>query len=170
MDKWAFEHSLTMMAPSKTYNVPGLSCSFIIIPNAALRLRFQKSSRGMITEINCLGYVGCEAAYRHGEPWRQQLLQVLRGNYQLAYSYIRERLPKIHPFPVEATYLMWLDVRPLGLEDPLKFFEDHGVGLSNGALFGAPGFLRLNFGCPREMLERALDRMEKAYRTLDGGH
>ena len=167
VDPWAYEHSLTLMAPSKTYNVPGLSCSFIIIPDTSLRLRFQKASRGMITEINCLGYVGCEAAYRHGEPWRQALLTVLRSNYERVYSFVQERLPRIRMLPMEATYLAWLDMRDLGLEAPDRFFEEHGVGLSNGALFGAPGFLRLNFGCPRTMLEEALERMERAYRTLD---
>ncbi|MGC9451308.1 MAG: MalY/PatB family protein [Oceanipulchritudo sp.] len=166
VDPWAMDHSLTLMAPSKTYNVPGLSCSYIIIPDRSLRLRFQKASRGMITEINCLGYVGCEAAYRHGEPWRQELLRVLRGNYERAHAFIRERMPRIRMFPPEATYLAWMDVRDLHLDAPDRYFEEHGVGLSNGALFGAPGFLRLNFGCPREMLDCALDRMAQAVHNL----
>jgi len=168
LDPWAHDHSLTLMAPSKTYNVPGLGCSFIIIPNAGLRARFQRASRGMITEVNCFGYAGCEAAYRHGEPWRQSLLEVLRGNYACLRGFIRERMPKIRVFPLEATYLAWLDVRDLGLEAPERHFEEHGVGLSNGALFGSPGFLRFNFGCPRKMVESALDRMEAAYHKLDG--
>ena len=168
VDPWAYEHSLTLMAPSKTYNVPGLSCSFILIPDAALRLRFQKASRGMITEINCFGYVGCEASYRHGGPWLEGVLEVLRGNYQRTYAFIREHLPRIHMFPMEATYLAWMDVRGLGLEAPDKYFEEHGVGLSNGALFGQPGFLRLNFACPREMLDCALERMADAYHKLEG--
>ena len=166
LDPWAYDHSLTLMAPSKTYNIPGLSCSFIIIPNPELRIRFQQASRGMITEVNCLGYVGCEAAYRHGEPWRQELIGVLRDNYELTYRFVRERLPQIHMFPMEATYLAWLDMRALGLEAPDRHFEEHGVGLSNGALFGSPGFLRLNFGCPRKMLETALDRIEQGYHNI----
>jgi cystathionine beta-lyase len=168
VDPWCHENSLTLMAPSKTFNVPGLSCSFILIPDPALRLRFQKASRGMITEINCLGYVGCEAAYRHGGPWLQELRRVLRANYEKAYSFIGENLPRVRMFPMEATYLAWLDVRDLGLESPDRYFEEHGVGLSNGALFGSPGFLRLNFGCPPEMLDCALDRMAVAYHKLDG--
>jgi cystathionine beta-lyase len=166
LDDWAYDHSITLMAPSKTYNVPGLSCSFIIIPNPEIRVRFQRASRGMITEVNAFGYAGCEAAFRYGEPWRQELLKVLRGNYELAYRTIREQMPKIHMFPMEATYLAWLDVRALGLKDPDRHFEDHGVGLSNGALFGSPGYLRLNFGCPRKMLESALERMTKAYQAV----
>ena len=166
LDDWAYDHSLTLMAPSKTFNVPGLACSFIIIPNASLRTRFQRASRGMITEVNCLGYVGCEAAYRHGGPWLEELLKVLRGNYEYTYEFVRDRMPKIHMYPMEATYLAWFDVRQLGLKVPDKYFEEHGVGLSNGALFGQAGHLRLNFGCPRKMLESALERMEAAYHKI----
>jgi cystathionine beta-lyase len=166
VDEWAYDHSLTLMAPSKTYNVPGLSCSFIIIPNPALRLRFQRASRGMITEVNCLGYVGCEAAYNHGEPWRQELLKVLRSNYEHTLSFVCERMPRIKMIPMEATYLAWMDVKGLNLDQPDKYFEEHGVGLSNGAYFGSPGFLRLNIGCPRKMLDCALERMEAAYKAL----
>ena len=166
VDDWCFDHALTLMAPSKTFNVPGLSCSFILIPNPALRLRFQRASRGMITEINCLGYVGCEAAYRHGGPWLKEVRKVIRGNYEHAYRFIRENMPRIHTFSMEATYLAWMDVRGLGRDRPELFFEEHGVGLSNGALFGAPGFLRLNIGCPRKMVDMALERMAKAYASL----
>lgn len=168
LDPWARDHSLTLMAPSKTYNVPGLSCSFIIVPNKGLRRRFQQASRGLITEVNCLGYAGCEAAYRHGEPWRQALLEVLRKNYLRTQSFLREEMPRIRMFPMEATYLAWLDVRALGLEKPDQHFEEHGIGLSNGAFFGSPGFLRLNFGCPPKMLETALERMKSAYTACTG--
>ncbi|MEX0332153.1 MAG: MalY/PatB family protein [Puniceicoccaceae bacterium] len=166
VDDWAFDHTLTLMAPSKTFNVPGLSCSFILIPNPALRLRFQRASRGMITEINCLGYVGCEAAYRHGGPWLKEVRKVIRGNYEHAAAYIKEHMPRIRLFPMEATYLAWLDVRDLGLDRPEQYFEEHGVGLSNGAYFGSQGFLRLNIGCPRKMLDIALERMTTAYNNL----
>ena len=76
-------------------------------------------------------------------------------------------MPRIRIFPMEATYLAWMDVRDLGLDHPETFFEEHGVGLRNGAYFGSPGFLRLNIGCPRKMLDCALERMEAAYATLD---
>lgn len=166
VDPWARENSLTLMAPSKTYNIPGLACSFIIVPDARLRLRFQKASRGMITELNCFAYAGCEAAYRHGEPWRRALLEQLRENYATVLDWVEKELPGISMVPMEATYLAWLDVRGLGLDKPAAFFEDHGVGLSDGALFGKAGFLRLNFGCPPDMLQRALERMAKACQTL----
>ena len=166
IDDWVKDNSLTLMAPSKTFNVPGLACSYIIIPNAQLRMRFLRASRGMITEVNCLGYIGCEAAYRFGEQWLTDLLAVLRQNYRKTYRFIRENMPRIHMFPMEATYLAWMDVRQLNLERPEAFFEENGVGLSNGVLFGSPGFLRLNFGCPPQMLDCALERMLAACNKL----
>ncbi|HMP75227.1 MAG TPA: PatB family C-S lyase [Kiritimatiellia bacterium] len=158
----AAARAITFHAPSKTYNLPGLACAYAVIPDDGLRTTFLRACRGIITEINAFGYAGCAAAYRHGEPWRQALLAYLRGNRDLVYSFIRERLPQITLHPMEATYLAWLDVRALKLEHPQRFFEDAGVGLSNGVDFGTPGFLRLNFGCPRTRLEEGLERMARA--------
>lgn len=166
LDPWCHDHSLTLMAPSKTYNVPGLACSYVIIPNLQLRTKFQHAARGMITEVNCMGYTGCEAAFTHGEPWRQQMLAVLRTNYHRLFDFIHDKMPRIRMRPMEATYLAWLDVRDLNLDHPDRFFEQHGVGLSNGALFGSPGFLRFNFGCPTHQVDAALERMHKAYLSL----
>ncbi len=158
----AAARTITLHAPSKTYNLPGLACAYAVIPDDGLRTTFLRACRGIITEINAFGYAGCAAAYRHGEPWRQALLAYLRANRELVYSFIRERMPGIVLHPMEATYLAWLDVRELKLEHPHRFFEDAGVGLSNGVDFGAPGFLRLNFGCPRARLLTALERMARA--------
>jgi cystathionine beta-lyase len=166
LGEWARDHSLTLMAPSKTYNVPGLACSFIVVPNPTLRRQLQQAARGLITEVNCMGYVACEAAYRAGEPWRMALLEVLRNNFARLRERIQTEMPRIHLFHLEATYLAWMDVRPLGLADPVAFFEEHGVGLSDGTLFGSPGFVRFNFGAPASMVESALDRMAAAYHTL----
>jgi cystathionine beta-lyase len=154
--------TITLLSPSKTYNLPGLACAYALIPNEALREQFKRVSRGLVTEINAFGYAGCAAAYRHGEPWRQELLAYLRGNRDLVYAFARAHLPGLVLQPMEATYLAWLDVRGLGLEHPVKFFEDAGVGLSNGVDFGAPGFVRLNFGCPRSVLQEGLERMRRA--------
>ena len=158
----AHERTITLLSPSKTYNLPGLSCAYAVIPDDGLRNAFKRAARGIITEVNAFGYAGCAAAYRHGEPWRQELRAYLRGNRDLVYSFIGERLPKIRMAPMQATYLAWLDVRALDLDNPVKFFEDAGVGLSNGLDFGAPGFLRLNFGCPRDRLQEGLERMAQA--------
>lgn len=157
--------SITLMAPSKTYNVPGLGTSLAIIPDAALRARFNRAAAGVVAEVTCLGFTACEAAYRDCEPWRQQLLAYLRGNR----DYLVDALPRALPglkieAPVEATYLLWMNVAGLGIPDPVAHFERHGVGLSDGAPFGArPGtHLRLNFGCPRATLVEAVRRMQAA--------
>jgi cysteine-S-conjugate beta-lyase len=157
--------TVTFMAPSKTFNVPGLGTSFAVIPDAALRARFAKASAGIVAEVNVLGYVACEAAYRDGEPWRLALLDYLRGNRDLLVTRLASDLPGVRlEAPVEATYLAWLNVADLGLAQPVRHFEAHGVGLSDGAPFGArPGaYVRINFGCPRATLDEGLNRMKAA--------
>jgi cystathionine beta-lyase len=161
----AAARTIALYSPSKTYNLPGLACSYAVIPDEQKRAAFKKAARGIITEINAFGYAGCAAAYQHGEPWRQALLDYLRDNRDLVYQSVRNRLPGVVMHPMQATYLAWLDVRALRLESPVSFFEDAGVGLSNGIDFGAPGFLRLNFGCPRATLEQAFDRMTAAIKA-----
>ncbi|TVP77090.1 MAG: putative C-S lyase [Puniceicoccaceae bacterium] len=156
------QRTITLMAPSKTYNLPGLACAYSIIENPQLRARFQKTIRGIITEVNCFGYAGITAAYSDGEAWHQALLAYLRNNYQLLYDFVQAELPGITFRPMEATYLAWLDVSRLGLKDPLAHFEQHGVGLSDGTPFGAPQHLRLNFGCPRSRLETGLKMIKTA--------
>lgn len=157
--------TLTLMAPSKTYNVPGLGTSFAIIPDAGLRAKFVRATAGIVAEVTCLGFTACEAAYRHGEPWRQELLATLRGNRDFLLEFLARELPQIRvEAPMEATYLAWLNVADLGWEDPVARFEEHGVGLSDGRFFGSqPGrHVRINLGCPRATLEEALRRMAAA--------
>ncbi len=157
--------TITLMAPSKTYNVPGLGTSFAIIPDTALRGRFVRATSGIVAEVNNLGYTACEAAYRDGEPWRQALLAYLRGNRDFILDFVARELPGVHiEAPIEATYLAWLNIAALGLADPIAHFEKHGVGLSECSYFGAaPGtHVRLNFGCTRATLAEALRRMKAA--------
>ncbi|MDX2111194.1 MAG: PatB family C-S lyase [Verrucomicrobiota bacterium] len=160
--------TVTLMAPSKTYNIPGLSCSFAIISDAKLRGQFKKAAQGFLTEVNCFGYAGCAAAYNFGEPWRQALLAYLRANRATLYAFIHQRLPELRILPMEATYLAWIDCRSLGFDDPAGFFEKFGAGLSDGRYFGAvgKGYVRLNFGCPRSQLLEGLERMERALQSL----
>ena len=154
---------LSMFAPSKTFNLAGLACAFVVIPDTNTRRVFQKSARGLITEINALGYAGCEAALKFGWPWHREMIQMLRANRDRVEDFVATSLPGIRTWHLEATYLAWLDARELKLPNAAKFFEDHGVGLSDGVPFGAPqGFLRLNFGCPRSQLDEALARMARA--------
>ena len=157
------------MAPSKTYNIPGLCTSMAIISDATLRAKFIHASAGIMAEVNVLGFTACEAAYRDSEPWRQALLQTLRSNRDLILDFVARELPGITiEAPIEATYLAWLNVTALKLADPIAHFEQHGVGLSEGSFFGEPrgGHVRLNFGCPRATLEEALQRMKRAVAAI----
>jgi cystathionine beta-lyase len=157
--------TITLMAPSKTYNVPGLGTSLAIIPDAKLRARFVRAAAGIVAEVTTLGFAACEAAYRDCEPWRQALLATLRGHRDFLRDFLARELPGITiDAPIEATYLAWLNVSALQLSDPAAHFEKHGVGLSDGAYFGAPAgkYVRLNFGCTRATLLEALQRMKKA--------
>lgn len=158
----AAKRTVTFLSPSKTYNLPGLSCAYAVIPDAKLRTAFKKACRGVVTEINAFGYVGCLNAYQHGEPWRRELIAYLRTNRDLVYRELGPLAPKLKMWPMEATYLAWIDARGLGVENPHRFFEEHGVGLSNGVDFGAPGFVRLNFGCSRATLVEGLERIKRA--------
>ena len=157
-------HAIVLMAPSKTFNTPGLSCAFALIPDPSVRMAVRRAARGLITEVNAMGYVACAAAFREGEPWRRALIDVLRGNRDALYRFVAEKMPTIRLRPMEATYLAWLDCRDLGVDDPAGLFEKAGVGLSDGRHFGpgGEGFVRLNFGCPRSRLMEALRRMEAA--------
>lgn len=157
--------SITLMAPSKTWNIPALYCAFAIIPDAALRRRYRAAMRGIVPQVNVLGMVATEAAYRDGGPWRSALLAYLRGNRACVMEAVAA-MPGLASTSPQATYLAWIDCREMlaarGLDSAADFFEQAGVGLSDGAAFGAPGFVRLNFGCPRALLERALGRMQAA--------
>jgi cystathionine beta-lyase len=156
----AARRTITLLAPSKTYNIPGLGCSFAVISDSLLRKRFIKAAGRIVPHVNTLGYTAAEAAYRYGEEWRQQMLAYLRGNRDLVAAEI-DAIPGLSMTHVEATYLAWIDTRDAGIDNPCYFFEQAGVGLSDGADFGAPGFVRLNFGCSRLLLEEALQRMRK---------
>ncbi len=160
--------TITLMAPSKTYNVPGLGTSLAIIPDAMRRARFIRATAGIVAEATCLGFTACEAAYRDSEPWRQALLAYLRDNRDCLLDTIARELPGVRvEAPVEATYLLWMNVSALGLENPAAHFEKHGVGLSDGAMFGAAkgSHVRLNFGCTRATLVEAMRRMKAALTT-----
>jgi len=161
----AARRSITLMAPSKTFNLPGLGCAFAVVPDPGLRSRFRGALRGIVPHVNVLGLVACEAAFRHAGEWRRALVDYLRGNRDRVLEAVGA-LPGLRAAPVEATFLAWIDARASGLERPHRAFEAAGVGLSAGADFGPPGawdgFVRLNFGCPRARLDEALARMARA--------
>lgn len=157
--------TITLMAPSKTWNIPALYCAFAIIPDAGLRARYKRAMAGIVPHVNVLGLLGAEVAYRDCDPWRQALLATLRSNAARVAEVI-DSLPGLATTPVEATYLAWIDCRGLlaarGVPNAAAFFEAAGVGLSDGKDFGLPGFVRLNFGCPQQRLEEALQRIHRA--------
>jgi len=160
-------HTITLMAPSKTFNLPGLKSSIAIIPNAALREKFVAAQVDLVRAANVLGYTATLAAYRDGQPWLDALLRYLEGNRDFAGEYVRTRLPGVEMSPPDGTYLAWLDCRAARLpnDDPHTFFLERArVALNDGAAFGAPGrgFVRLNYACPRTLLTQALDRMRDA--------
>ena len=160
--KWAANNSITLLSPTKTFNMQGLPCSAAIIPNSQLRQEFRRNMRGIAAHIGIFAYTAAEAAYRHGEPWYKALMQYLNENRTL----LKEEIAKIDGLSLqgpEATYLAWIDCSESGLESPGDFFINAGVGVHKGEWFGDSNFVRLNFGCPRSRLEEALVRIKKAF-------
>jgi len=164
------QKTITLMAPSKTYNIAGLGFSFAVAQNPELRKKLKQARVGIVPEVNLLGYTAALAAYQHGDEWLSQLLVYLEGNYIALVEYIQENIPDIKITPVEGTYLAWLDCRDLELEKtPYEFFlQDAGVAFNDGKIFGhgGEGFVRFNFGCPRSMMIEGLDRMKQALENL----
>lgn len=155
--------TITLQAPSKTFNLPGLGLAFAIVPDADIRKRMLGARAGLVPpDLSPLAYAAAEAAYRDGEPWRRKLVAYLQANRDHLAAFIARETPELKLTPVEATYLAWIDVTTLGRPEPAKFFEQHGLGLNDGAGFGLPGFVRLNFGCPRSTLEEGLRRLRAA--------
>ena len=160
------QRTITLIAPSKTFNIPGLCCSLAVIENETLRRQFMHARRGLVGEVNLLGQTAALVAYRHGAEWLDTALQYMQANRDLLVKTVREELPQLHITRPEGTYLAWIDCRDAGLgNDPYKFFlEKAKVALNDGARFGkgGEGFVRLNFACPRSILEEALSRMVKS--------
>ncbi len=165
----AAPRTITLMAASKTYNLPGLHCAFAIVSDPGVRERLRSVMGGVVPYVSPLGYVATRAAYRSCGAWREALLDYLRANRARVSEFVAAT-PGLAMTPVEATFLAWLDARELPVADPAAFFEEAGVGLSDGREFGQPGFVRLNFGCPRAQLDEALARMGAAVAALAADH
>ncbi|MGF1686650.1 PatB family C-S lyase [Photobacterium japonica] len=161
----AAQRSITLIAPSKTFNIAGLGASMAIIPNPTLRRAFVKAKAGIVPDVNVLAYTAAEAAYEHGQSWLDDQLEVLRQHKQKLEETINA-LPYLTLHPIEGTYLAWIDASALPVTSPFKFFEEAGVGLSPGADFGNPQFVRLNFACHTDVLDEALRRITHAVSTL----
>jgi cystathionine beta-lyase len=164
--------SIVCTAPSKTFNLAGLQTSCIVIPDETLRTRFQKTlqSNGLFG-VGPFGLVALQAAYDHGEPWLEQVLDYLAGNLDYLEAYIAENIPQIDLVRPEGTYLVWLDCRRLGLnkaELQRLMLEQARVYLEDGDIFGpeSEGFQRMNIACPCPILAEALDRIKNAIAEL----
>ncbi len=168
------DRTVTFMSPSKTFNLPGLACSFAVISDPVLRDAWLQGGRGLIPHVNTLGLTAALAGYRDGGEWLEQCLSYLKANRDFLARYVATRLPSIGMTRMEGTYLAWLDCRQSGIEgNPHRFFlREAKVALNDGAECGkgGEGFVRLNFACTRKLLAEALDRMKEALGRLSTRH
>ena len=160
--------TVSCWAPSKTFNIAGLQTSYIVIPDPELRARFtgQNEAAGLGTP-NCMGVAAAVAAYREGGPWLDEALDYLRGNHDYLVEELGRRVPALRVHPCEGTFLAWIDFRGAGLSGDVKdaLLDRAGLWLDPGTRFGAggEGFARLNFGCTRATLSKAVDRLARAF-------
>jgi cysteine-S-conjugate beta-lyase len=164
--------SITCLAPSKTFNLPGLQAAFTVIPDPKKRKAFDYRIKAL--SLHMMHYFtpdAVTAAYNEGEPWLEALLEYIQGNVEFAIDYLQRELPEARPMRPEGTYLLWVDCRGLGLDIPgLKDLMYHKakVAFNEGSVFGkeGEGFLRINLACPRSVVQQALEQFAAAYRKL----
>ncbi len=161
----AQQRSITLISPSKTFNIAGLGASLAIIPDKDLRKRFTRQRLGMVPDVDILALVAATAAWRDGQSWLDEKLAYLRQTRDLLTQRVNA-IPGLSLVAPQATYLAWIDASQLNVASPALFFERHGLGFSAGREFGDDGFVRFNFGCPRDLVSEALRRMENAVRSL----
>ncbi len=160
--------TITLIAPSKSFNVAGFSTAVAIVPDPARRAAYQAEvDRIHIENGNIFGSVALKTAYEQGDAWMEQLLDYLQGNIDFVYDFLRSKIPSVGCYKPEATFLMWLDFRSWGMtQEELNRFlvEEAGLGLGDGSIYGEEGvgFQRLNVGTPRSVLERALNQLLEA--------
>jgi cystathionine beta-lyase len=162
LDHPAARRAVTLVAPSKTWNIAGLCCAAAIVPHAAWRYGWRAAGGGLLPMVNPLGYAAAEAAWNHGEPWRRRLVHLLRDHRRRVVEAVAGT-PGLSCIPPQATYLAWIDCLGSGVADPQAACEAAGLGTSDGREFGAPGFVRLNMACPTARLEEALHRLRMAF-------
>jgi cysteine-S-conjugate beta-lyase len=155
----ASRRCVTLVSPNKAFGFPGAGCAFAIIEDAELRRAFSADHHATVHDPSVFAYEAALAAYRDCAEWLEAQLAYLRANRDLVQREIG-KMPGLSMAHVEATYLAWIDASGLGVADPFRHFLERGVALSPGAQFGAPGFVRLNFGTQRSLLEKALRKMK----------
>lgn len=165
---WSQQNTVTFMAPTKVFNMPGLISSAYIIPNADLHRRFaQFLEASEMNGGNMFAYMAAVAAYENGEEWRKQMLDYVQANIEYIAGFLKNNIPQIKPMIPEASFLVWLDCEELGMktDDLHEFFSlKAALGLNKGTIFGPGGeyHLRLNVACPRSILEKAMTQLQKA--------
>lgn len=163
-------NTITLVAPSKTFNVPGLFCAFAIIPNKKLRDAFQKEAQRLRLYVSSAGLHAAQAAFSGKcDTWLKELNRYLTANRDFLINYVTKHMPNVKTTIPDATYLGWLDFTETGIEKPFEFFLEHAkVALSDGKIFGkeGEGHLRINFGTSRALLKEGLDRMSKAMKSI----
>jgi cystathionine beta-lyase len=163
-------NTVTLMAPSKTYNIAGLGMSFAIVQNPDLREKLNSAKKGIVPHVNILGMTAASAAYQFGDEWLGQLMMYLQENWRVLVDFVQKNIPAIKVTPMEGTYLAWLDCRDLPVENPYEFFlKNARIAFNDGKIFGSggEGFIRFNFGCPRSQLLEGLRRMKDALDQLN---
>jgi cystathionine beta-lyase len=164
------QNTLTMIAPSKTYNLAGMACSVLIAQNEEIRETMANALSSISAHVNIMGYEAAYGAYTGGEEWLRQLLVYLKENRDFAIKYIRQHIPQVKTTIPDSTYLLWMDMRDLPIDGDVVAFctESAGVAPSAGTFFGSAGegFVRLNFGCPRSVLQDGLERLRAAVDQL----
>ena len=164
LDPEVAQKTVTLVSPSKTFNLPGLRCSMAIIPDAGLRRKLQRAASAFFPEVNTLAFVAALTAYRDCQDWLEQVLGYLESNRDLVVDYVEHDLPGVRVVRPEALYLAWLDCRQTSIQgNPSRFFlEQARVALTDGEDFGTggKGFVRFNFACPRSLLLEALGKMK----------
>lgn len=156
---------LTLMSPSKTFNLAGANCSFAVIPDPEIRRKFVEKCTYTVPIVPTLSYVAAEAAYQYGWEWHHELIQYLRGNLAALKNHVTDT-PFLWMDDIEATYLAWINTSELPVDDAYEFFLKAGVALSPGAQFGDRNYQRLNFACSRAQLQQGLERMSNAIHSL----
>ncbi|MFK7914815.1 MAG: MalY/PatB family protein [Pseudomonadales bacterium] len=164
LDADTAQRTITLMAPTKTYNMPGLGCAVAVIPNPVLRNAFRDSRRGVLASPSVLAYAAATAAYEQDGRWIEALREHLRANYAALAAVAGARLTRL-----EATYLGWIAVPELAQADAQAHFLKFGLGLSDGRDFGGPGYVRFNFACARPLLDAGLARLQEGLRALPQG-
>ena len=163
LNEYAKQNSITILGPCKTFNLAGFPLAASIIPNKELREDFIRNTKGIVSHIDNLAFVASTAAYKYAGEWHKELIEYLQENKKV----LIEGLNKIDGLSLsgpEAGFLAWVDCRETGLDTPGDFFINHaGVGVYDGSWFGREGYIRLNFGCPRSVLEESIERIQKAF-------